>query len=114
MLWMEAPGCGQTMTALSGFERMSHKWILPFWSPMIRSCWFGCNFTELTGDRLLALPDVTVLVGWCCGPVAYALEQLRFLMRRSQILAVPSSPPVYIQRASSWNPTSITFFRIPS
>lgn len=33
---------------------------------------------------------------------------------RSQIRAVQSSPPVYIQRPSSWKPTDATFLLTPS
>lgn len=33
---------------------------------------------------------------------------------RSQILAVQSSPPVYIQRPSSWKPTDAMFLLTPS
>ena len=43
----------------------------------------------------------------------YIRWHARLRILRSQILAEQSSPPEYIHRPSSWNPTVITFLLMP-
>ena len=95
-------------------------WMTPDWSPTTISCWLGWRHTQVTAALAWKIRwGGRLVVARCCrgggtwwGVVKAVMAMLlrargatwqeRFLILRSHILAVQSSPPVYIHRPSAW------------